>query len=143
VASQYITKVLGVISEFCHNYKPDMSPESFASILCEVSDRFSDQYTSNIKEICESVEKLEQSLKRIRSSKSLKNLEASGSSGDNKPASFLSDSEKMYLQLYLDVEYYSCQMCEYLSGLESAKSMEALLLSIRFASVFKEKAINY
>ena len=58
-----------------------------------------------VSDICASVEKIEHSLKKIRSSKSMKGSASQAMLGDTSQSApqSLSDSEKIYLQLYLDV----------------------------------------
>lgn len=140
--SAYITKMVSTLQSF-FTKSSYLGVKSKAALILQVADQINFKMRKNIEEICESVEKIEQSLKKIRSSKSLKNVTAMQDSPGDSSASALSDSEKIYLQLYLDV---GCILdcfntlgvkCGVKTGeLESTKTLSK---QIEFAAVYRGK----
>ena len=140
--SAYVTKMVSSLHGFFMK-SSGLGVKSKAAIIIQVADQISFKMRKNIEEICESVEKIEQSLKKIRSSKSLKNVSALQESVGDSSNGALSDSEKIYLQLYLDVGcVLDCfnilgSKCGAKTGeLESTKTLSK---QIEFASVYRGK----
>ena len=140
--STYVTKMAASLRSF-FTKSSYLGVKSKTAIIVAVADRINNKMRQNIEEICESVEKIEQSLKKIRSSKSLKNVTSMQETGGDNNNGALTDSEKIYLQLYTDV---GCVLDNFNSlglrfGVKTGdlESSRALSEQIEFASVYLGK----
>merc|ERR1712043_9542 len=99
-----------------------------------------------VEEICASVEKIEHSLKKIRSSKSMKSNTSSVNLAEDSSNQALTDTEKIYLQLYLDVHCLLLHLRSLVKqntspgdqhSIDEIANCVALSAQVEFASAFK------
>ena len=152
--SGYAKSVMSHLETVFEEQLSRVGPDCCRDMLHEVADQLCEEMRRQVEEICSSVEKIEHSLKKIRSSRNLKsskdlsslasssNLASGEATGDS--AVFLSDSEKIYLQLYIDVQFIINRlsslgkMCA--TDFQERSSCVALVKQIEFAAPQKLKS---
>ena len=104
----YVTAMTQPISKF-HEEQNSCPREALVGWSVQIFEVISEQYLINVSEVLAAVQKMEESLKRlkrVRDSKVSANLNEDGSRG----SAAISDDDKIRLQLFLDVKHFLSEM---------------------------------
>ena len=116
----YVTSVLEPIQEFYDETKEQCSSSS--QWCSEVVSVVAEKYLENVREVLEAVQKMEESLKRLKRARDAKNPSASASENKDKTT----DDDKIRLQLYVDVSHFVKQL-SFVELSQSTRSLEEVV----------------
>lgn len=130
----YVDQILMVINDFDHKHKKNYQAEVFKSILKDLFSQTTIQYYQLVNEVLTSVQKTEESIRR------LKNLrERSQQTTSTSEKQQISDDDKIRLQLQIDIRHYAKYIESHHLGREEIDSLNEL---INLTSDFSKKALN-
>jgi len=100
----YASTIVNSLAEFRHNHQSFASEQSMEKWLSGIVEAILCQYIVNVTDVLTNVTKMEESLKKL---KKVRGSAAGGQAGGKAGTTGLSDDDKIRLQLYLDVMFFS------------------------------------
>ncbi|XP_023338377.1 conserved oligomeric Golgi complex subunit 2 [Eurytemora carolleeae] len=119
---QYVIALVDTLTEFRQQHQPFCSQQSMEKWLAGIVENILTQYLVNVTDVLNNVTKMEESLRKLK--KVRERGGAGAGQGAGKAGGGLSDDDKIRLQIYVDVMFFSREVESW--GVKELKNLEEI-----------------
>lgn len=105
----YVDQIIQPVNEFVQTHSKSYQVEAFQRILKDLFSKMTIQYYQSVNEVLTSVQKTEESIRRLKNLRERSQQASAGGSAGANEKQLMSDDDKIRLQLQIDIRHYvSC-----------------------------------